>query len=104
MLLRPTLSAAVIALAAVVMLVPSAQAATPGSVQVSGKRLLSALPSASFFGSTYTIKDKYSSGNLGRRGPARVRVGRRGPARVVRDGAGRRGQKPQIGTVGGELD
>lgn len=63
MLLRRTLSAAVIALAAVVVLVPSAQAATPGSVQVTGKRLLPALPPASFFGSTYTIKGKYSSGS-----------------------------------------
>jgi hypothetical protein len=60
--LRPLLSAAVITLAAVVMLTPSAQAATPGSVQLTGNQLESALAPASFFGSGYTVKDSYTSG------------------------------------------
>jgi hypothetical protein len=62
MSLRPLLSAAAIAFAAVVILAPSAHATTPGSIQLTGNQLKSALPPASFFGSGYKVDGGYNSG------------------------------------------
>jgi hypothetical protein len=71
MSVRSLLPAALITLAAVALLAPSAQAAhaapsaqaaTPGSIQVSGNHLKSALPPASFFGSSYKARDAFDTG------------------------------------------
>ena len=63
MSLRPLLlSAAVLATASAVLLAPAAQAATPGSVQLTGNQLRSALVTGSSLGGGYTIEDKFSTG------------------------------------------
>jgi hypothetical protein len=62
MSLRSLLPAAFLAIAPVVLLAPSAQAATPGSIQVTGNVLKSALPPASFFGSSYKATDAFNTG------------------------------------------
>jgi len=60
MLLRPVLAAAVVTAALVIA--PAADAATPGSVQVSGNRLESAFPPASYFGHGTKILSPFSTG------------------------------------------
>jgi hypothetical protein len=60
MLLRPVLVAAVIT--AALFIAPAADAATPGSVQVSGNQLESALPHASYFGRGAKVLSPYSTG------------------------------------------
>jgi hypothetical protein len=68
MSVRSLLPAALITLAAVALLAPSAQAAlsaqaaAPGSIQVTGYHLKSALPPASFFGSSYKASDAFNTG------------------------------------------
>ena len=62
MSVRSLLPAALITLTLVALVAPSAQAATPGSVQVSGNQLKSALPPASYFGSSYKAKDSFTTG------------------------------------------
>jgi hypothetical protein len=70
MSLRPLLCAALIAVAPVLLIASSAQAATPGSIQVTGNQLKSALPQARFFGSGYSIHGQYGSGNSVQHYPA----------------------------------
>jgi hypothetical protein len=69
MLLRPALAAALVT-AAVLCIAPSADAATPGSVQVSGNKLESALPHASYFGQGAKVLSPYSTGGALQNYPA----------------------------------
>jgi hypothetical protein len=64
MSLRPLLCAAVITVASIALIAPSAQAATPGSIQVTGDQLGSALLPPSDFGSGYKAQGKVDSGNV----------------------------------------
>jgi hypothetical protein len=64
MSLRPLLSAALITTASVLLLAPSAQAATPGPTQLTGSQLKSALLPGSSFGSGYKTQDEIDSGNV----------------------------------------
>lgn len=77
MSLRPLLCAALITTASVLFLAPSsAHAATPGSIQVTGNQLKSALPRASYFGSGYTITGRFGTGNYVQHDPATVNLAR----------------------------
>jgi hypothetical protein len=60
---RPLLAAVCITVAGVLLIAPSAHAAAPGSVQVSGTQLESALPPTAYFGSGYSPRKLYSSGS-----------------------------------------
>jgi hypothetical protein len=67
--LRPALAAALVTVA-VLCIAPSADAATPGSVQVSGNKLEAALPHSSFFGQGAKVLGSYSSGGTLQNFPA----------------------------------